>query len=380
ERTHIFTVDGERLFTFDWNPSTGQITERWTLRDLDGSVLTTYETNGGNAGEWRWTQDYVYRDGTMFASRVRFGDGSIGVRDYVVDHLGTPRLIGDRFDGLQTQHFFGFGEPINLAASRSDPERKRFTGHERDLGTLGGAGGVQVELDYMRARFCSPWTARFLSVDPARESARPQRPQTWNRYSYAFNNPVTLVDPDGRAAEATTLQGVNLQWLRMTSAGRLVAGASPAAAVVVTAASAYSAGRVLGRQRIGEQTVDGHISDVLAGLIFHESDAQQEEPSSLDELVETADFIDKTRTGTRQYEKAGGFDQANEDFDRIVDPDTVKHVGEGKRVGRSIDGSSVVNVRPTSSGEAKSPTLEIRGSGNTSRPTRIKIRYNKPPS
>ncbi|MEM6457744.1 MAG: hypothetical protein AAF772_21825, partial [Acidobacteriota bacterium] len=135
-RTHIFTVDGERLFTFDWNPQSGQITERWTLRDLDGSVLTAYETEGGNAGTWRWTQDYVYRDGAMLASRVRFDDGSIGVRDYVVDHLGTPRLIGDRHDGLRTQHFFGFGEPTDLAAS-GDSERKRFTGHERDLGTLG---------------------------------------------------------------------------------------------------------------------------------------------------------------------------------------------------------------------------------------------------
>ncbi|MEM6453526.1 MAG: RHS repeat-associated core domain-containing protein, partial [Acidobacteriota bacterium] len=200
-RTHIFTVDGERLFTFDWDPRTGKIAEHWTLRDLDGSVLTTYETDGGNAGTWRWMQDYVYRDGTMLASRVRFDDGSIGVRDTVVDHLGTPRLIGDRFDGLRTQHVFGFGEPIDLAASLGDPERKRFTGHERDLGTLGGAGGVQVELDYMRARFCSPWTARFLSVDPARESVDLQRPQTWNRYSYGFNNPVTLIDPDGRAAE-----------------------------------------------------------------------------------------------------------------------------------------------------------------------------------
>ncbi|MEM6454928.1 MAG: putative toxin, partial [Acidobacteriota bacterium] len=111
------------------------------------------------------------------------------------------RLIGDRYDGLRTQHFFGFGEPTDLAASSSDPERTRFTGHERDLGTLGGAGGVQIELDFMRARFCSPWTARFLSVDPARESVRLQHPQTWNRFSYAFNNPVTLVDPDGRAAE-----------------------------------------------------------------------------------------------------------------------------------------------------------------------------------
>ncbi|MEM6454137.1 MAG: RHS repeat-associated core domain-containing protein, partial [Acidobacteriota bacterium] len=182
-----------------------------------------------NAGTWRWMQDYVYRDGTMLASRVRFDDGAIGVRDYVVDHLGTPRLIGDRYDGLRTQHFFGFGEPTDLASSISAPERKRFTGHERDLGTLAG-GGVQVELDYMRARFCSPWAARFLSVDPARESARPQRPQTWNRYSYAFNNPVTLVDPDGRAAESPwDALNVSLDVASLT--GNLVAGNYAGAAV-----------------------------------------------------------------------------------------------------------------------------------------------------
>ncbi|MEM6453946.1 MAG: hypothetical protein AAF772_02520 [Acidobacteriota bacterium] len=135
----------------------------------------------GNLTAWAgetYGFDVLYRDGMLLASRVRFGDGTIGVRDYVVDHLGTPRLIGDRFDGLRTQHFFGFGEPTDLTASLGDPERKRFTGHERDLGTLGGAGGIQIELDYMRARFHSPWTARFLSVDPARESVNPQRPQT----------------------------------------------------------------------------------------------------------------------------------------------------------------------------------------------------------
>ncbi|MEM6455689.1 MAG: RHS repeat-associated core domain-containing protein [Acidobacteriota bacterium] len=98
---------------------------------------------------------------------------------------------------MRTQHFFGFGEPTDLAAS-NDPERKRFTGHERDLGTLGSAGGVQVELDYMRARFCSPWTARFLSVDPARESTRLQRPQTWNRYTYAFDNKERVISIRGQ--------------------------------------------------------------------------------------------------------------------------------------------------------------------------------------
>lgn len=38
---------------------------------------------------------------------------------------------------------------------------------------------------------------RFTSPDPLLNSGRPWNPQTWNRYSYALNNPLKLVDPDG---------------------------------------------------------------------------------------------------------------------------------------------------------------------------------------
>lgn len=70
----------------------------------------------------------------------------------------------------------------------------KFTGHERDLGSLAGDGD---DLDYMHARHCSPLTMRFLSVDPALESADPFQPQSWNRYNYVRNNPLLYVDPTG---------------------------------------------------------------------------------------------------------------------------------------------------------------------------------------
>lgn len=68
----------------------------------------------------------------------------------------------------------------------------KYTGHERDLHSLAGAGD---DLDYMHARFCSPVTGRFLSVDPVGGNVR--NPQSWNRYGYALNNPLKWVDPDG---------------------------------------------------------------------------------------------------------------------------------------------------------------------------------------
>jgi RHS repeat-associated protein len=52
-------------------------------------------------------------------------------------------------------------------------------------------------LDYMHARYYDPELGRFLSVDPSNESVNLSRPQTWNRYSYAENNPVLKIDPDG---------------------------------------------------------------------------------------------------------------------------------------------------------------------------------------
>ena len=42
---------------------------------------------------------------------------------------------------------------------------------------------------------------RFTSVDPALESEYLETPQTWNRYSYVYNQPLALTDPDGRCPQ-----------------------------------------------------------------------------------------------------------------------------------------------------------------------------------
>ncbi len=65
------------------------------------------------------------------------------------------------------------------------------TGKERDQ---------ESGLDYFGARYYSAAQGRFTSPDPLMASARISDPQTWNRYSYALNNPLRLVDPDGMNA------------------------------------------------------------------------------------------------------------------------------------------------------------------------------------
>jgi hypothetical protein len=73
-------------------------------------------------------------------------------------------------------------------------------------------------------------------------------------------------------------------------------------------------------------------------------------------------------SSSRQYDKQGGFDQANKDFDAMTRGAKVEARGGGLRTSELPDGSKVI-VRPSSSGGQ--PTLEIQPvSGKT-----IKIRY-----
>ncbi len=65
----------------------------------------------------------------------------------------------------------------------------RSSGKERD---------TETGLDYFMARYLSSAQGRFTTPDPLLASARLTDPQTWNRYAYVRNNPVNLVDPDGR--------------------------------------------------------------------------------------------------------------------------------------------------------------------------------------
>jgi RHS repeat-associated protein len=69
-----------------------------------------------------------------------------------------------------------------------DATEHEFTGKERD---------TESGLDYFGARYNSSSMGRFMSPDPSNLSVDQWLPQTWNRYSYALNNPLNMVDRNG---------------------------------------------------------------------------------------------------------------------------------------------------------------------------------------
>jgi RHS repeat-associated protein len=181
---YIYTAGDERF----WMYRVGGGGSIWTLRGLDDKVLREYQAHAG----WGTFKDYIYRGSILLAEADSAALGGT-VRHLHTDHLGTVRaLTGPAGQRLAYHLYWPYGQ--ELTAFNQDTERLKFTGHERDLASLAGAGD---DLDYMHARHFSLITGRFLSVDPLGGDAR--APQSWNGYAYVRGNPLKYIDPTGMA-------------------------------------------------------------------------------------------------------------------------------------------------------------------------------------
>jgi RHS repeat-associated protein len=180
---HVYTADDERM----WQYRIGVAGSIFTLRGLDRKVLRTHDSSQGvNA-----FTDSVWANGQLLATVTSAGT----VAHWHTDELGTPIVQTNPAGGVQASYaYFPYGEEINQAVV--DAFRFRFTAHERDLGTQPGTAD---DRDYMHQRSTLPQLGRFLSVDPI--GGNPFNPQSWNRYTYALNNPLKYIDPLGLNAD-----------------------------------------------------------------------------------------------------------------------------------------------------------------------------------
>jgi RHS repeat-associated protein len=80
------------------------------------------------------------------------------------------------------------GRTAGMGFAFSDGLRQKFTLYERD---------TESGLDFAEARYYSSGQGRFTTVDPLMASAVTASPQSFNRYSYVGNSPLTLIDPSG---------------------------------------------------------------------------------------------------------------------------------------------------------------------------------------
>jgi RHS repeat-associated protein len=132
----------------------------WFFYDMSGRLLVTYP----------WMNGYQPVRTAYFAGQ-RVGQYS--------DRVGSVRNT----NGGIGSHYYPFGEEITSTAN----DRYKFAETFRD---------ADSGLDYALNRYYAASIGRFLSVDAAQ--ADPVRPQSFNRYAYARNDPLNLRDRAGR--------------------------------------------------------------------------------------------------------------------------------------------------------------------------------------
>jgi len=187
---YIYAVGGERVAAVERVSVSGNTRNRttWTLRGFDNQLLSVW-TDDATSGTrtFTWKEDEIWRGSQLLANETPSGR-----RHYILDHLGSPRLVTDNAGQvLGTQSFTPFGE-----GGTTNGGALQFTGHERDAANI-GAGTIDLP-DYFHARYYDQYWGRFLSVDPVLNQNL-RAPGQWNRYSYAASNPLKYVDSDGRA-------------------------------------------------------------------------------------------------------------------------------------------------------------------------------------
>jgi RHS repeat-associated protein len=112
------------------------------------------------------------------------------------DHISSTSTITDQTGALVVEESYNpLGvprDPTNWEAYRPDADQLKIAGVSRREYT-GQEGLDNISLTNMNWRVFVP--GRFISPDP--HITDPMDPQSYNRYSYVANRPLTYVDPTG---------------------------------------------------------------------------------------------------------------------------------------------------------------------------------------
>ena len=191
-------VSNAAVYTSNFTPQT-HLTASGSTKGLWKFDAQSINDSSGNA-------NHGTLQGTVYSDDVPGGGGGGGagagpqVNWLVSDHLGTARMIFDQTGSLantKRHDYLPFGEELvaptggrttGQGYSAGDGVRQQFAEKERD---------TETGLDYFGARYYSSIQGRFVSPDPLLSSGRQMHPQSWNRYSYVMNEPLSLTDPSG---------------------------------------------------------------------------------------------------------------------------------------------------------------------------------------
>lgn len=237
------------------------------------------------------TSKYIFLGGQRIAAKENDG-AEVKTYFYHSDHLGGSNTITDE-SGKQVEliEYTPYGTISRHETAQDYRERRhKFTGQEEDK---------ETGLYYYGARYYDPEIGRFISPDSVIQD--PSDPQSFNRYAYARNNPVNLIDPTG-----------NFWWMAFLLIAKIAFWVS----IGFTVASfiAYQSGYAeLGKIFGTIAMVTGIISSVAGIIGTIGQNAANQAINEATQAVAQAAPLDPLTSGGQKFQSLGeGFQESQE--------------------------------------------------------------------
>jgi RHS repeat-associated protein len=185
-------VSVEARYVYD---AAGQRVKKWAKESGGQSVTSTvymdgiYEAYTWEENQQKRVSSYAHvMDNQQRVAMLRSGDihpkeASPNVQYTLGDHLGSSQVVVDETGSwINREEYTAFGETSFGGFAK---KRYRYTGKERD---------EESGYYYHGARYYAPWLCRWASTDP--EGMK----DGVSAYVYVKNNPLILVDKNGKEA------------------------------------------------------------------------------------------------------------------------------------------------------------------------------------
>jgi RHS repeat-associated protein len=192
---YIYDASGDRARKVtNWQASTAKKSERIYLGPFE--IYREFAADGATITLERETLHVMeeQRRAAIVETRTIGNDGTPAqlVRFQFGNHLGSSAVeLDSNADVISYEEYFPFGAS-SYRAGRTVGEvllkRYRYTGKEHD---------TENDFNYHGARYCASWLGRWISPDPAGLG------DGNNVYSYTSNNPVRMIDPNGKEGKET---------------------------------------------------------------------------------------------------------------------------------------------------------------------------------